>query len=119
MKSNPKPVQKGGVPIHVGGHSPAAARRAGRYGDGFFPALGDPAKLKELFALVKEECGKRGRNFSEVELSGMVRPLLDSVKIAQDLGISRVSIPPPAYDADGLTRGLEKFANEVIAKVKG
>ena len=29
-KSFPKPAQKGGVPIHVGGHSPAAARRAGR-----------------------------------------------------------------------------------------
>jgi len=36
-KSNPKPAQPGGVPILVGGHSGAAARRAGRLGDGYFP----------------------------------------------------------------------------------
>lgn len=36
VRSHPKPVQPT-VPILVGGHSPAAARRAGRLGDGFFP----------------------------------------------------------------------------------
>jgi len=34
----------------IGGHSPAAAKRAGRYGDGFFPAIAETEKLKELFA---------------------------------------------------------------------
>ena len=29
----------------------------------------------------------------------------------------RVVVPPPAFDKDGLTRGLEKMANEVIAKL--
>src|SRR5688572_12792461 len=34
-KMYPKPAQAGGaIPIHVGGHSKAAARRAGRLGDG-------------------------------------------------------------------------------------
>src|SRR5581483_1658981 len=36
-KSYPKPARSGGPPIHVGGHSRAAARRAGRLGDGWFP----------------------------------------------------------------------------------
>src|SRR5690606_5640285 len=46
----PRPVG-GTVPIHVGGHAAAAARRAGRIGDGFFPAKGDlPALLGELRA---------------------------------------------------------------------
>jgi alkanesulfonate monooxygenase SsuD/methylene tetrahydromethanopterin reductase-like flavin-dependent oxidoreductase (luciferase family) len=40
LRSLPKPVQAGGVPIIVGGHSPAAVRRAARLGDGFFPAVG-------------------------------------------------------------------------------
>ncbi len=35
--SFPKPARPGGVPIHIGGHSEAAARRAGRVGDGFQP----------------------------------------------------------------------------------
>ena len=40
VSSNPKPVN-GRVPIHIGGHSRAAAERAGRIGDGFFPGTGE------------------------------------------------------------------------------
>jgi len=40
----PQPVNKS-VPIIVGGHTEAAARRAGRLGDGFFPAVRVPAQL--------------------------------------------------------------------------
>ena len=36
-KSNPKPVQPIGIPIHVGGAHQGGGRRAGRLGDGFFP----------------------------------------------------------------------------------
>ncbi len=117
VKSFPKPVQKDGVPIVVGGHSTAAARRAGRLGDGFFPALGDPGKLRELFSLMRSEAEKAGRNPDRIELSCMGRAKLDSMKALQDVGISRVVIPPPGYDTDALTRGLEKIANEVIAKL--
>ena len=38
---NPKPVARS-IPVTIGGHSPAAARRAGRLGDGFFPGRSDP-----------------------------------------------------------------------------
>jgi probable F420-dependent oxidoreductase len=62
VRSFPKPVQAGGVPILVGGHSPAAVRRAAKLGDGFFPAVGelkglsweiDPAALGRLRDLLK------------------------------------------------------------------
>jgi len=117
VKCFPKPVQKGGVPIVVGGHSPAAARRAGRYGDGFFPAIAEPDNLQKLFAIVSEEAKRTGRDPKQIELSCMGRAKLDSLKALQDIGITRVVVPPPAYDAEGLTRGLEKIANEVLAKL--
>jgi probable F420-dependent oxidoreductase len=117
VKCYPKPVQKPGVPIHIGGHSTAAAKRAGRYGDGFFPALGEIPKLKDLFAIMKTEAEKAGRNPASIELSCMGRPRVDDLKALQDIGISRVVIAPPAFDAEGLTRGLEKLQNEVIAKI--
>ncbi len=47
----------------------------------------------------------------------MGRAKLDSLKALQDVGISRVVVAPPAYDPEGITRGLEKIANEVIAKL--
>ncbi len=39
VSSNPKPAG-GTVPFVIGGHSAAAAKRAGRLGDGFFPGKG-------------------------------------------------------------------------------
>lgn len=117
VMSFPKPVQAGGVPIHIGGHSPAAARRAGRYGDGFFPAIGEIDKLKELFAMMGEAAAKAGRKASEIELSCMGRASLDAFKAFEDLGVSRVVVPTPGRDAEGVTRGLEKIGNEVIAKL--
>jgi alkanesulfonate monooxygenase SsuD/methylene tetrahydromethanopterin reductase-like flavin-dependent oxidoreductase (luciferase family) len=116
VKMYPKPFNKSGIPIIVGGHSPAAARRAGRYGDGFFPALGEIPKLKELFAMMATEAQKAGRPATHIELSCMGRAKPDVLRAFQDIGISRVVVPPPAFDQEGLTRGLEKMANEVIAK---
>jgi probable F420-dependent oxidoreductase len=117
VKSFPKPVQKGGVPIHVGGHSPAAARRAARLGDGFFPAVTDLTRVKDLFEVMKAECGRVGRNPSEMELSCAGPATLEWAKAAGDLGVARLLVPPPAWDADGLTRELEKIANQVLARL--
>ncbi|MGH7815741.1 MAG: LLM class F420-dependent oxidoreductase [Candidatus Binataceae bacterium] len=117
VKSYPKPIQKGGVPIIVGGHSEAAARRAGRYGDGFFPARGEPDKLKELFALVKAEAKKAGRNPDSIELSCGGAPQLDYLKMLGDMGVSRVIVAPPGFDPQSLTSGLEKIAGEIISKL--
>lgn len=118
VESNPKPVQKPGVPIIVGGHADAAARRAARYGDGFFPARGDRATLSHLFAVVREECAKIGRTPEEVELTtGGGHLDVDAVRRYQDLGVSRLVIAPPAFDPDGVRAGLHDFADRVIAKL--
>ena len=61
----PQPVG-GTVPIHVGGHSRASARRAGRLADGFFPARGEP---KELVRLARETAQASGRDPDAVEIT--------------------------------------------------
>ena len=48
----PRPVG-GTVPVHIGGHTEVAARRAGRIGDGFFPASGNHETLAGLFDVVR------------------------------------------------------------------
>ncbi|MGH7908119.1 MAG: LLM class F420-dependent oxidoreductase [Candidatus Binataceae bacterium] len=114
LASFPKPAQKNGVPIHIGGHSKAAARRAAAMGDGFFPAIPDPVKLTELFRLLRHECDRSGRNVAEIELSCLAsRSNLDVLKTYRDLGVSRVIFPPPALDKEGISRGLTQMANEL------
>ena len=117
-ESNPRPVQPGGVPIVVGGHSAPAARRAARFGDGFFPARGTPEELGRLFGIVREECERIGRDPAEVELTcgGRVRGPEDLEPYAA-LGVSRLVVSPPAQDVDGLRRGLDRFARDVIERL--
>jgi len=117
LESHPKPVQKPGVPIVVGGHTELAARRAARYGDGFFPGVTDEDKLVALLGIMRDECKKIGRNPATIEVtSGRTVPSADSVKQLQDLGVARFMVPPPAFDPDGITAGLEKLGT-LIAKL--
>ena len=116
VESNPKPVQPGGVPIVVGGHVKGAARRAARYGNGFFPARGDEARIAELIGVIRDECQKIGRDPAEIEIScgGRVDDS-DALKRLEDLGVSRIAIGPPGFDKDAVRKGLEQIGN-VIAK---
>jgi probable F420-dependent oxidoreductase len=117
VESNPKPVQKPGVPIVVGGHVEGAARRAARIGDGFFPARGDLTTLVPLLEALKDECGKTGRDPGEIEISTGAGPLdLDTVRRYEDLGVSRLVMAPPAFDSEGLKAALPKVAEELIQK---
>jgi probable F420-dependent oxidoreductase len=116
LHSSPKPVHRN-VPIHVGGHSTAAAKRAGRYGDGFFPTVMNPEKLKELFGIVRAEAQKAGRNPDAIEFSCMTRSLKpDDLKMLSAMGVSRVVVNPPGTKPEAVTHGLEKFRDEVIAR---
>ena len=118
LESHPKPVQKPGVPIVVGGHTELAARRAARYGDGFFPGVTDESKLVWLLGIMREECKKVGRDPQTIEVtSGRAAPDVDGVKRMAELGVSRFMVPPPAFDPDGVTQGLEQLGN-LIAKVR-
>lgn len=117
VESNPKPVQRPGVPIVVGGHSEPAARRAARLGDGFFPAITDVQKLSALFAVMRAECERVGRKAADIELTAGGAVDLDGVRRLQDLGIGRIALAPPGFDDESVRRGLHDFADRVIARL--
>jgi probable F420-dependent oxidoreductase len=66
---SPKPVARQRLPIHIGGHSKAAARRAGRLGDGFQPLGVAGAQLDNLLTLMREEAAAAGRDPADIEVS--------------------------------------------------
>ncbi|HUI25771.1 MAG TPA: LLM class F420-dependent oxidoreductase [Candidatus Kryptonia bacterium] len=116
VESHPKPIQKPGVPIVVGGHTEMAARRAARYGDGFYPGVSDDEQLKWILGIMRDECKKVGRDAAKIEVSaGRRMPTVDGAKLLRDLGVTRFMTAVPAFDADGLTRGLEQLG-DLIAK---
>lgn len=118
VESNPKPVQRPGVPIVVGGHTEISARRAARYGDGYFPGVADPERLGRLLGVLREECARVGRDPATIEITAMhYFPDLDTAKRFRDLGVHRLAVMPPAFDAEGLERGCAELHERLIAKL--
>jgi len=115
VESNPKPVQGADLPIVVGGHSDLAARRAARYGNGFFPGRGGQARLRELIGIMRAECEKVGRSADRIEITGgMMVPDKDFISRHEEMGFDRLVIAPPGYDKDGISRGFEAFASAFL-----
>jgi len=85
----PQPVN-GSVPIIVGGHSRPAARRAGRLGDGFFPARGAPA---DLIAIARESAVEHGRDPNALEVTTSLPDDLDDIPAMAAAGVSRLLVP--------------------------
>jgi probable F420-dependent oxidoreductase len=120
VSSNPKPVAKS-VPIVVGGHSEAAARRAGRIGDGFFPSIGTQVDIMPLIDLVRRSAEQAGRDPAKVELTLGCPGVLPksgadpraAVEERIKHGASRLALPVTAFLPD-LETMLARFGEEII-----
>jgi probable F420-dependent oxidoreductase len=94
----PKPVARERLPIHIGGHSRAAARRAGRLGDGFQPLGVTGPQLASLIALMREEASSAGRDPASLEVSlGHAVTKIDAERAGSliDQGADRIVLAMP------------------------
>jgi probable F420-dependent oxidoreductase len=85
----PQPAQ-GSVPIIVGGDTEFAARRAGRLGDGYFPARGAPQELLDLARRTAEE---HGRDPDALEITTSMPDDPSELEALAARGVSRVLVP--------------------------
>ncbi len=112
--SFPKPVH-GDVPIHIGGHSDAAARRAGRLGDGFQPLGLDGDLLDERLGVMRRAAEEAGRDPDAIELSmsGYLPAITeDDVIAAERHGAARFVVSTSVTDdLDTLATELSAFAD--------
>jgi probable F420-dependent oxidoreductase len=119
--SFPKPLS-GGVPIHIGGHSNAAARRAGRRGDGLQPLGLDPARFAELAVLMRRSAEEVGRDPDLLELtaSGLLsRTNDDAVRIAEEAGVDRMILQAsPTTELDRALKEISAFSSSMGLKVQ-
>jgi probable F420-dependent oxidoreductase len=110
MMTWPKPVQKPWPPIILGGAFPWAARRAVRYGDGWYPnaSSGDPDDYMPKFWQMARDAG-RDPNALKVTIGGAPE---DATKINRfrDLGAIGVNIPVPPEPRDQILPILDRWA---------
>jgi probable F420-dependent oxidoreductase len=114
-KSYPKPT-RGTIPIIVGGHTDAAARRAGRIGDGFFPWGLGAEHLTGLISVMRDAAQEAGRDPDGIEVTAGAMDV-DTIRTYADAGVHRVVVPAFARDADELKRWFDAFATDVMAKI--
>jgi alkanesulfonate monooxygenase SsuD/methylene tetrahydromethanopterin reductase-like flavin-dependent oxidoreductase (luciferase family) len=104
------------IPIIVGGDTAAAARRAGRLGDGYFPArTPSPALLDEM----RRAAETAGRDPKSIEITVAAPADPSEIEALARQGITRVGVPVSA--AAGLPAQVKtpddvlRYGREVIA----
>ncbi len=111
----------GSIPVHVGGHSEAAARRAGTIGDGFFPFGVTLEQLPPLIEEMSRSAREAGRDPSSIEVTvssmGVIgdnaKAEIEAIEAIEALGVTRVVIPAGVFGADP-AESLTRYAEDVI-----
>lgn len=112
--SYPKPLAR--LPIHVGGSSPAAARRAGLRGDGYFPGGRlTPAERDAQLELMRATARAAGRDASALECTrwGSIDMTADDVAAHAAQGTTRLVVGPSATDEAGQRAEISAFAGRL------
>jgi probable F420-dependent oxidoreductase len=112
VTSYPKPLQM--LPIHVGGSSPAAARRAGRRGDGFFAGgLLTPSQRQAQIELMRATAVAEGRDPEVLQYTrwGSIELEPKSAEAYAAQGVDRLVVSTTSTDLNDQLRQLESFAS--------
>ena len=142
----PKPVQRGGIPVWIGGHTDAALRRAGTIGDGWHPiAMRPPAMLRpdEYAAKAQEvhdwarRVGRdprsikltirvpmeiRGRNAKAAAgdrppFQGTADEIVADIRRYANLGVSHFVFDHTVQELRAVLANIERFAHDVRPKL--
>jgi probable F420-dependent oxidoreductase len=143
----PKPAQRGGIPVWIGGHTDAALKRAGTLGDGWHPiGLRPPALLlpDEYAAKAKQVhawAQRAGRDPRRITLTfrcpmdvrskrakaaagdrppfqGTADEVLGDIRAYQATGVSHFVFDPVVPELGRVLANMERFADEVRPKIK-
>jgi probable F420-dependent oxidoreductase len=139
IRCEPRPVQPGGLPIWIGGHTPQAIRRVARLGDGWQPLVQrppadlPPAEMQEKIAQLRAFAQQAGRDPQRITLAmgssiqftdgaatgprslftGTPAQIVETLRRYQELGIQNFRCDFPSVSIDGLLQAMERFATEV------
>ncbi|MGB2395899.1 MAG: hypothetical protein ACPH9W_09945, partial [Pseudomonadales bacterium] len=112
-----KPVQQGGIPMIVGGHSAAGFKRAAKYGQGWY---GFQLNLEQTSAMKSElnwALEDQGRSWDEFEL--IITPpygiTKDQIRAYQDLGVDRLIVHLGSQKPDRIDQRLSLVSDLIEA----
>ena len=109
---NPKPFQKPRIPIWVGGEGKPAQRRAGIYGDAWFPYFVriTPDELARRFGNVRRCAREAGRDPDEITFACCLPIELTSTDVPQEPDYLKGSVAQ-------VTEALQKFNDVAVVHI--
>jgi probable F420-dependent oxidoreductase len=114
--SFPKPHGGRMLPVHVGGSSLPAARRAGRRGDGYFPGgrLTREQRTEQL-TVMRAEAARAGRDPAALEYTrwGRIDMTPEDVAAKASEGVTRLVVSPTATELADIQAELSSLARRV------
>jgi probable F420-dependent oxidoreductase len=143
VRCEPRPVQPGGIPIWIGGHTPQAIRRAARLGDGWQPLVQrppadlPPAEMKEKIAQLRAIARTAGRDPQRITMAmgsslqftggtlsaphnlftGTPAQIIEVIQRYKELGVQDFRFDFPSQSFEGLLQAMERFAADVRPQV--
>ena len=138
----PKPVQRGGIPVWIGGHTGAAVRRAGAIGDGWHPigmrppAMLGPAEYAAKVEELRASARRAGRDPKSITLTirvpmevrgkntkaaagdrppfqGTAEEIAADIRRYQALGVSHFVFDHTVQELRAVLANMERFASDV------
>jgi hypothetical protein len=128
------PRPSAGIPILVGGDSPAALRRAASLGDGWYGLWRSPDQVRASLAQINE-FGIHRATFEvsvrvltrvggvvpdtdpETTLQGDTDVILHKIQDYSEAGVDRIVIEPVSSDLDDFLRQLARFTDEITPHI--
>lgn len=125
----PKPVQQPHPPLWIGGHSPAAYRRAVAFGNGWHASSQTPEQLSAHLDNLRRVADDLNRPFDSLELSlrlklsdddmkGSRQALVDLYGAYQQLGLSHIALDFRRDDLSHMLEILDLVATELRPAVQ-
>ena len=122
IDAHPRPVQRGGVPIVVGGASAGALRRAVARGNGWYGFAMDPATAERAIRGLEEarKQVERPAALGRLEITVTPPPGLDAdgVRRYAELGVDRLALLGVHPDEARLLRVIESAAGTLFAAAR-
>jgi probable F420-dependent oxidoreductase len=121
VQAHPQPVQRPTPPIVIGGHTPAAFRRAVQHGHGWYGFALDAAGVERCLNGLREASAavERPAHLGPLEISVSPRGRVDRASAAafEAQGVHRlVVIPPRAADVTGGEQLVGAIAADVLGR---
>src|SRR5437773_11633867 len=110
IQPRPRPVQSPHPPVILGGAFPWAARRAVRYGDGWYPnaSSGEPEDYIPAFRAMAKDAGRDPTSLS-LRLGGAPDDV-DRLKRFRDIGVDAVNVTLMSEPRDKILTILDRWA---------